>query len=73
MTRRKRQLATAMIVLLGTTGCVLPWFKKDDRTDVQKKGDDIREVLESEERPHILLVKLRSRAVCTWPKSKVWD
>ena len=54
MTRRKRQLATAMIVLLGTTGCVLPWFKKDDRTDVQKKGDDIREVLESEERPHII-------------------
>jgi hypothetical protein len=54
MTRRKRQLATAMMVLIGTTGCVMPWFKKDERTELQKKGDEIREVMESEERPHII-------------------
>lgn len=54
MTRRKRQLATAVMVLIGTTGCVMPWFKKDERTEIQKKGDEIRELMESEERPHII-------------------
>lgn len=54
MTLRKRQLATAAMVLIGSTGCVMPWFKKDERTEVQKKGDEIREVMESEERPHII-------------------
>jgi hypothetical protein len=45
---------TAMLVLVGTTGCVMPWFKKDDRSEIQKKADEIRDVLESEERPHIV-------------------
>lgn len=54
MTRRNRELFTAMIVLVGTTGCVMPWFKKDDRSEIQKKADEIRDVLESEERPHIV-------------------
>jgi len=54
MTRRNRELFTAMLVLVGTTGCVMPWFKKDDRSEIQKKADEIRDVLESDERPHIV-------------------
>ncbi len=54
MTRRDLMLVAGILVTFGVTGCVTPWFKKDDRSDLQKKGDEIKELLESEERPRLI-------------------
>lgn len=54
MTISGRNISVILLLFLGTSGCVGPWFKKDERTEAEKKGEAILEILEDEKRPRLI-------------------